>query len=290
MPPRDPAGPAGDDDQSMDDELDLRALRAALGRPSPGDTEPDGGAYDVDADTLGRIGDVAVSLTPEDLDRDEPPPSVWQGILARTGGPVEPRTDETDDTATDVVDTGRAPVPPPEPAAADDRPALRPIEGDRPADAPRHRATAPTGPARRAWGLAAAAAAVVIVLVVGGAGLLRNDDDSLPVVASARLEPLPDEPTGSAVPVTADLVEVDGTLQLDLSTSALPEPAGFYEVWLIDTDVEGMVSLGPARADGIYTVPADVDPGEFPIVDVSVEPPDGDPTHSGVSVIRGTLS
>jgi anti-sigma-K factor RskA len=287
MPPRDPAGR---DDPGRDDELDLRVLRAALGRPSPGDPEPDGGAYDLDADTLVRIGDVAVSLTPEDLDRDEPPPSVWEGILARTGGRAGPRTDETDDTATDVVDTGQALEPPTEPAAPDDRPALRPIDGDRPADAPRHRAAAPAGLARRAWGLAAAAAAVVIVLVVGGVALLRNDDDSLPVVASARLEPLPDEPTGSAAPVTADLVEVDGTLQLDLSTADLPEPAGFYEVWLIDTDVEGMVSLGPARADGVYAVPADVDPGEFPIVDVSVEPPDGDPTHSGVSVIRGVLS
>ena len=48
--------------------------------------------------------------------------------------------------------------------------------------------------------------------------------------------------------------------------------------------------LCPARADGIYTVPADVDPGEFPIVDVSVEPPDGDPTHSGVSLARGELA
>ena len=61
-------------------------------------------------------------------------------------------------------------------------------------------------------------------------------------------------------------------------------------MWLIDANVEGMVSLGPARSDGIYAVPSDLDVAAFPIVDVSVEPPDGNPTHSGVSVLRGTLA
>jgi Anti-sigma-K factor rskA len=61
-------------------------------------------------------------------------------------------------------------------------------------------------------------------------------------------------------------------------------------VWLIDPNVEGMVSLGPARSDGTYAVPPDIDVAAFPIVDVSVEPPDGVPTHSGVSVLRGTLA
>ena len=106
----------------------------------------------------------------------------------------------------------------------------------------------------------------------------------------AELEPLPGEPTGEARPVRADLVDEDGVLQLDLSTSDLPAADGYYEVWLIDTNVDGMVSLGPARPDGRYAVPADVDPGQFPIVDVSIEPPDGNPTHSGVSVLRGSLA
>jgi hypothetical protein len=33
-----------------------------------------------------------------------------------------------------------------------------------------------------------------------------------------------------------------------------------------------------------------VDVGEYPVVDVSIEPTDGDPAHSGNSVVRGTLS
>lgn len=51
-----------------------------------------------------------------------------------------------------------------------------------------------------------------------------------------------------------------------------------------------MVSLGPSRPDGRYAVPSGVDAGRFPVVDVSLEPPDGDPTHSGTSVLRGTLA
>jgi hypothetical protein len=44
------------------------------------------------------------------------------------------------------------------------------------------------------------------------------------------------------------------------------------------------------RPDATYAVPGGIDYRNFPIVDVSVEPPDGDPTHSGDSILRGTLS
>jgi hypothetical protein len=60
-------------------------------------------------------------------------------------------------------------------------------------------------------------------------------------------------------------------------------------VWLIDPTVSKMVSLGPLRDDGVYDVPAGVDPFAFPIVDVSAEPVDGNPAHSGDSLLRGQL-
>ena len=50
------------------------------------------------------------------------------------------------------------------------------------------------------------------------------------------------------------------------------------------------MSLGPFRGNGLYLVPAGVDPARFPIVDVSEEPPDGQPTHSGISLLRGDLA
>jgi hypothetical protein len=54
--------------------------------------------------------------------------------------------------------------------------------------------------------------------------------------------------------------------------------------------VEGMFPLG-AVEPGTQTVelPDGLDLAEYPLLDVSVEPLDGDPTHSGVSVARGDL-
>jgi Anti-sigma-K factor rskA len=62
-------------------------------------------------------------------------------------------------------------------------------------------------------------------------------------------------------------------------------------VWLIDDAVEGMVSLGAVRPDEArVTVPDGLDLAAYPIVDVSREPLDGDPLHSGDSLWRGRLA
>ena len=75
------------------------------------------------------------------------------------------------------------------------------------------------------------------------------------------------------------------------SAAALPDRRdGFDEVWLLDGDARGMVSLGPAGSDGTYEIPGGVDLGDLPVVDVSVEPSDGDPGRSGDSLLRGTSS
>jgi anti-sigma-K factor RskA len=135
--------------------------------------------------------------------------------------------------------------------------------------------------------LAVAAAAVVALAVAGGLVAAGRGDDP-EVLASAVLEPLTDvtEPAGEA-----RLVDSGDGQRLDITFDGeLPSAAGFYEVWLIDRQVDGMVSLGPVRADGSYDVPAGVDVERFPVVDVSVEPTDGDPAHSGASVLRGTLA
>jgi anti-sigma-K factor RskA len=65
------------------------------------------------------------------------------------------------------------------------------------------------------------------------------------------------------------------------------EPSSYIEVWLIDAQVKGMISLGPFHGNGNYVIPSGVDPSKYPIVDVSLEPSDGVPTHSGVSIVRG---
>jgi anti-sigma-K factor RskA len=65
----------------------------------------------------------------------------------------------------------------------------------------------------------------------------------------------------------------------------------YLELWLL-REGEDMVSLGTfrPRADGRVRValPVGVDPAAARFVDVSVERDDGDPTHSGRSVLRSS--
>ena len=64
----------------------------------------------------------------------------------------------------------------------------------------------------------------------------------------------------------------------------------YYEVWLLEPDVSGLVPLGTTQAGTtVFEIPAGLDLDQFPVVDVSVEPLDGDPAHSGDSVVRGVL-
>lgn len=132
-----------------------------------------------------------------------------------------------------------------------------------------------------------AAAAVAAAIVIVGPGILPDDQGE--PVAAAALEPFGEhqvEPASGQVIRTAD-----GFNLLELDLSALPSLEGdFYEVWLLDDHDGRLISLGPVRPDGTYALPPGVEVGDFPLVDVSIEPPDGDPTHSGNSVLRGPLS
>lgn len=153
-------------------------------------------------------------------------------------------------------------------------------------------ATSPRG--MPSWMLALAAG--VTGLAVGGVVVASVQDDPAPeeqppeeiVVASTELEPLPDwgDSLGRAEVVVTDAGE-------DLLVEVVVAEAdadGFREVWLIDENVEGMISLGVLDGDtGEFPIPAGLDLAEFPIVDVSLEPFDGEPRHSGNSIVRGVL-
>jgi hypothetical protein len=89
---------------------------------------------------------------------------------------------------------------------------------------------------------------------------------------------------------TAELT--DRTLAVDLE-GLQPLDGANYELWLLDLegdDLEDLVWIGVVNEDGTFTVPEGVDLDEFSVVDVSIEPEDGDETHSGNSVLRGPLS
>lgn len=138
----------------------------------------------------------------------------------------------------------------------------------------------------------AVAASALVVGGAGGAGTMALlDRDPAPVVqvvASTTLDPLPADPQATG---TAMVVDTQGRRVLEVDVSRLTRTGGFYEVWLIDADVKRMVPIGIlSGARGEFTIPEGLNLGEYPVVDISVEPLDGDPTHSGTSLLRGTIS
>jgi len=93
------------------------------------------------------------------------------------------------------------------------------------------------------------------------------------------------------------LIDEDGLLTVQIDDASLPAAGDAdLEVWLIEPDSDGnpadLVSLGIYNPDdpSALTVPANYDPDIYYVVDISIEPHDGDPTHSGRSILRGALT
>jgi len=215
-----------------------------------------------------------------------PPIHVWDAVAAATGVVVRPRPVNpisAPDGIGGLLGGG----------GVDGPAAHTPVSGARDGSSDSVTRLRPrrTGRSRRRWlpMAAVAASALVVGGIAGavGASLLGGDDPQAVVVARTTLDPLPADPgaTGTAVVVNAA-----GTRRLEVDVSRLSSTDGFYEVWLIDASVKKMVPIGVLTGTrGDFTIPADLDLGKFPVVDISAEPLDGDPTHSGKSHLRGVI-
>lgn len=143
---------------------------------------------------------------------------------------------------------------------------------------------------------AMAFAAVLAIFAAGlGVGLLTGADNSTtsfgPVATQTSLSPVGDFDPAASGQAT---VKQDGqTIRLKISGLAVNSDNDFYEAWLMDPK-DGFISLGTFRvgSDGSTTLdlPVAVSTSRFPVVDISLQPTNGKPTHSGVSVLRGTLN
>jgi hypothetical protein len=150
----------------------------------------------------------------------------------------------------------------------------------------------PTGPPerRRRRGIrmlfALAASIALVVAAVGTWTLVRQ---AQPVeIAAATLDAFPDHPDASGTAVVVE--RADGERQIEVDLDDRERSDGFREVWLIKADASALVSLGILDGStGTFPVPAGVDLREYVLVDVSQEPEDGDPAHSGDSIVRGEL-
>jgi anti-sigma-K factor RskA len=82
----------------------------------------------------------------------------------------------------------------------------------------------------------------------------------------------------------------DGSKTLSVKLTQLEGGGGtgFHEVWLADAQAQRMVALGVLEGtSGTFAVPDGVSLQAYPLVDISLEPYDGDPAHSATSVARG---
>lgn len=260
-------------------------------------------------------------------DLPAPPQRVWAGIMAETGAraaravapnsaAVAPDAATPADSAT--ADSAKAGPATAGPATADPSTAgsstLLPATdaaqandstggpvsvppGERPGERPRGRRDRP-GPGRgsrapRRWlrsaALAAAAAVVAVVATIGAGDVIERTNQPA-VTAHADLAAY--GPTPAAAHGVARVLAGDGTTQLHIHVADLPPSGGYYEVWLIDPATKQMISLGVigTQTDVLLPLPSTVDLSEYSLVDVSAEPLDGNPAHSGDSLLRGTLS
>lgn len=222
-----------------------------------------------------RIVDIARSGSPADS-LDTPAPSVWEGIAATLGL---------------GAGTAGSSLPAPSPAGrapGTDATTAAGAHGSVPS-------AIPIGSGRRGrrtgwrWLAGAAAAAIVIAIVIA----LVVPRNTATLLAEARLDALPEwrGASGSAILEQRPDGERDIVVTLDLEASDLPSRSGYREVWLLSEDLSRLISLGTmASGEHVFALPAEVDLADFPIVDVSLEPVDGDPLHSGDSIVRGTLA
>ena len=169
------------------------------------------------------------------------------------------------------------------------RPLTRPSTPPAP-PAQRRRGGIPAWAAGLAAGLALVAGLGIGRATVGDAPAPPPEAQEPPaaVVAAADLTALgSDDDRGMASAVSAD-----ESVTLRVSARELGDEDGFHEVWLINVDGTRMVALGvlPDGDMGEFLVPRGLLDQGYRIVDISVEPEDGDPTHSGVSLARGELA
>jgi anti-sigma-K factor RskA len=160
------------------------------------------------------------------------------------------------------------------------------------------RVGARVGAGAPSWIPRAALAGAAAVLLFGGGVLAGTalDGDPEPSAPAIAREPAGQrvalDAFGGSGPQRAAVVmpaSTEGEMELRV-TGARPSRAGeYYELWLLDggrrTTPVGTFRVG---ADGTARVrfPLAVDPTGYRFLDVSVQEDNGDPTHSGRSVLR----
>jgi hypothetical protein len=132
-----------------------------------------------------------------------------------------------------------------------------------------------------------------VLLALGvAAGILLGGREDEGAVSAGRVVTLGPVNAGDPGEGTATLAADGDRATVRLRGMPTSEPGQFYELWLLNS-VDDMVALGtfsvPASGAVDVTVPLPADAGRFGALDLSLEPDDGDPAHSTISVLRAPL-
>lgn len=245
-----------------------QTLRVAAGGEPTGEETSHLGRCESCRGEIGATRRVVDALS-EPAEILDPPAGLWERIEQETGPEAAGTTD---------------------PPAVQRSPWPRSRRGSRPGTA------RPAAPARRRGRLAAAAAAGVLVGAVAGAvgfGLATSGQDdgnggapAVEQIGTTTLDPVAAESMSGQARLERDAA---GRLLLAVDVSELPED-GYLEVWLRDAEATRLVSLGVLdTTTGTLQVPQGIDLADYPVVDVSQEDFDGDPTHGGQTLVAGAL-
>ncbi|MBJ7329786.1 MAG: anti-sigma factor [Solirubrobacteraceae bacterium] len=140
---------------------------------------------------------------------------------------------------------------------------------------------------------AALAAAVFVGLGVAG-GVLLDDDDAgriefVPIEGAQKVELAALPGAGAASAIAEMGGNLEDTMLLSTTDLAPSKPGEYYELWALNSP-DDLAPIGTFRVgkDGAATVefPLGVDPAKYKALDISIERDDGDPGHSGDSVLR----
>jgi hypothetical protein len=144
-------------------------------------------------------------------------------------------------------------------------------------------------PRRRRWvPLVAVAASVALLASLGVVIWQVAQPSPATVLATATLEAFPAWPGATGKAVVEQ--QADGTRVVHIDFDAPSLNDAYEEVWLISSDATRLVSLGTASGPtATLPIPDGIDLSTYDLVDVSAEPYDGNPSHSGDSIVRGQL-
>jgi hypothetical protein len=212
------------------------------------------------------------------------PDDAWRPAAARAAAtPLPPEPERAPEPA--------APKPPPPPRDLDRAAAARELD-DRLYFEPEER-----GSRRTVWLLILGGIAVLGVLLAlllsGGDDDGSNESGSQPTPSQNGPGPAPEGDTAKLSPIGGGRGE--GTVAVTdegatITIRGLPDPApGSYQVWLYNSIVDAK-SLGTfPGGSGKLDVQLPPDASNYQFLDVSREPDDANPNHSGASVMRAPL-